>query len=35
VVAVPLDEALAAARRGELRDEKTELALRRLAEVLA
>lgn len=33
VVAVPLDEALAAARRGELRDEKTELALRRLAEL--
>ena len=34
VVAVPLEEALAAARRGELRDEKTELALRRLAELL-
>jgi ADP-ribose pyrophosphatase len=35
VVAVPLDEALAACRRGELRDEKTELALRRLAEVVS
>ncbi len=34
VMAVPLDDALEAARRGELRDEKTELALRRLAEVL-
>ena len=30
VVAVPLDELLAACRRGEIRDEKTELALRRL-----
>jgi ADP-ribose pyrophosphatase len=35
VIAVPLDEALAACRRGALRDEKTELALRRLAEVLS
>jgi ADP-ribose pyrophosphatase len=35
VVAIPLDEALAACRRGEIRDEKTELALRRLAEELA
>ena len=34
VVAVPLDEALAACRRGEIRDEKTELALRRLADEL-
>lgn len=34
VVAIPLDEALAAARTGHLRDEKTELALRRLAEAL-
>jgi ADP-ribose pyrophosphatase len=34
VVAVPLDEALAACRRGEIRDEKTELALRRLADTL-
>lgn len=31
VVAVPLDEALAACARGEIRDEKTELALRRLS----
>jgi ADP-ribose pyrophosphatase len=30
IVCVPLDEALAACRRGQLRDEKTELALRRL-----
>ena len=35
VIAVPLDEALAACRRGAVRDEKTELALRRLAEVLS
>ena len=35
VVAIPLDEALAAARRGDIGDEKTELALRRLAELLA
>ncbi len=35
IIAVPLDEALAAARRGELADEKTELALRRLAELLS
>ena len=33
VIAVPLTEALDACRAGELRDEKTELALRRLAEV--
>lgn len=35
VVAVPLAEALAACRRGHIRDEKTELALRRLADELA
>ena len=35
IIALPLDEALAAFRRGDLRDEKTELALRRLAEVLS
>lgn len=35
VIAIPLQEALAACRRGELRDEKTELALRRLAEVVS
>jgi ADP-ribose pyrophosphatase len=35
IIAVPLDEALAACRRGDLRDEKTELALRRLADVIA
>ncbi len=35
VVAVPLDEALAACRHGEIRDEKTELALRRLADELS
>lgn len=29
---IPLDEALAACRRGDLRDEKTELALRRLSD---
>lgn len=33
IEAVPLDEALDACRRGEVRDAKTELALRRLAEV--
>ena len=35
VVSVALDDALLACRRGELRDEKTELALRRLADELA
>jgi ADP-ribose pyrophosphatase len=35
VIAIPLDEALAACRLGEVPDEKTELALRRLAEVLS
>ena len=34
VIAVPLAQALDAFRSGELRDEKTELALRRLVEVL-
>lgn len=34
IICVPLDEALAACRRGDLRDEKTELALRRFAEAL-
>ena len=34
IICVPLDELLAACRRGELRDEKTELAVRRLADVL-
>jgi ADP-ribose pyrophosphatase len=33
VVAVPLDEALDLCRRGVIEDEKTELALRRLAEI--
>ena len=33
-VAVPLDEALDACRRGDVRDAKTELALRRLAEIV-
>ena len=33
IVSIPLDDALAACRRGEIRDEKTELALRRLADV--
>jgi ADP-ribose pyrophosphatase len=33
VVAVPLDEAIALCRRGVIEDTKTELALRRLAEV--
>ena len=35
VVSVPLDDALRACRRGEIRDEKTELALRRLADTRA
>lgn len=35
IVSLPLDDALEACRRGEIRDEKTELALRRLAEVIA
>ena len=35
IVSLPLDDALAACRRGEIRDEKTELALRRLADVIA
>jgi ADP-ribose pyrophosphatase len=35
IVCVPLTEALAACRRGEIPDEKTELALRRLAEEIA
>jgi ADP-ribose pyrophosphatase len=35
VVSVPLDDALSACRRGEIRDEKTELALRRFAEAVA
>ncbi len=34
IIALPLEEALDACRRGDLRDEKTELALRRLAEVV-
>ena len=34
IVSIPLDEALAACRRGDIRDEKTELALRRLADVV-
>ena len=34
VVSIPLDEALAACRRGDIRDAKTELSLRRLAELL-
>jgi ADP-ribose pyrophosphatase len=34
VICVPLEEALAACRRGDLRDEKTELGLRRLRDVL-
>jgi ADP-ribose pyrophosphatase len=33
-VAVPLDELLDACRRGDIRDAKTELALRRLADTL-
>jgi ADP-ribose pyrophosphatase len=33
IAAIPLDEALALARAGEIEDEKTELALRRLAEI--
>jgi ADP-ribose pyrophosphatase len=35
IVEVTLDDALALARAGELRDAKTELALRRLAEVVS
>jgi ADP-ribose pyrophosphatase len=34
IESVPLEEALAACRRGEVPDAKTELALRRLAEIL-
>ncbi len=34
VIKVPLREALEASRTGGVRDEKTELALRRLADVL-
>ena len=34
IVSVPLEQALAACRAGELLDAKTELALRRLAEIL-
>ena len=34
IVSVPLDQALAACRAGEIADAKTELALRRLAEIL-
>jgi ADP-ribose pyrophosphatase len=34
VVSVPLDDALSACRGGEIRDAKTEVALRRLADVL-
>ncbi|MFT3773559.1 MAG: NUDIX domain-containing protein [Minicystis sp.] len=33
VAAVPLDDAIALTRTGEIEDEKTELALRRLAEI--
>jgi ADP-ribose pyrophosphatase len=33
IVSVPLDDALEACRRGEIHDTKTELALRRLAEL--
>jgi len=33
VVALPLDEALSLARAGDIEDEKTELGLRRLAEI--
>ncbi len=35
VVSIALEDALLACRRGEIRDEKTELALRRLADGLA
>jgi ADP-ribose diphosphatase len=35
IVPVPLEDALAACRAGEIRDAKTELALRRFAEVVA
>src|SRR5262249_7821012 len=34
IVSVPIDDALAACRTGEIRDEKTELGLRRLLEAL-
>ena len=34
IVAVPLDEAIASCRTGEIEDAKTELALRRLAEIV-
>jgi ADP-ribose pyrophosphatase len=34
IVSIPLEEALAACARGEVRDAKTELSLRRLAELL-
>jgi ADP-ribose pyrophosphatase len=34
IIAVPLDRALAACRAGEITDAKTELALRRLAEIV-
>lgn len=34
ILALPLDDLLEACRRGEIRDAKTELALRRLADVL-
>lgn len=34
ILSIPLEEALAACRTGQIRDEKTELGLRRLAEVL-
>jgi ADP-ribose pyrophosphatase len=34
IASIPLDEALEACRTGVIRDEKTELALRRLADVL-
>lgn len=33
IVCVPLDEAIAACKRGDIRDEKTELALRRLSDL--
>jgi ADP-ribose pyrophosphatase len=35
IVCVPLDEALAACAHGDIRDEKTELALRRFADVVS
>jgi ADP-ribose pyrophosphatase len=34
IISIALDDALAACRRGEIRDSKTELALRRLTEIL-